>query len=109
MIKTLAGADEANIAAEILALSGAAAAVRDIIRLSWQADTIDSAEVQAIAERYGLLELRAPTQDEMIAGAFAVDDAVAQFDPVFGTIVDNLDAADAAAEASAADTEGVLP
>jgi len=87
---------DAGLDAEIGALTGAAAAVRDIIRLSWQGETISSAEVQDIAAAYGLVGTRSPSADEIAAGC-AADEVMVEMTPVFAGIVDNLDAADAAA------------
>lgn len=110
MSEELSAADEAKITAEIGTLTGAAAAVRDIIRLSWQSGTIDSAEVQAIAESYGLLGERDPSEDEVRSGVCDAGNSIVEMTPVFAEIVDNLDAADAdaaaAAEGQSAEAEG---
>lgn len=89
---------DAKAVAKILVLTSAAAAMRDILRLSWEGDTISSAEVQAIADEYGLLEIRLANDDEIAAGVASEGEVVAEFEPTFSEIVDNLDAADAAAE-----------
>lgn len=87
--------DEAKIQAEIGALTGAAAAVRDLIRLSWLAETVSSAELQEIAESYGLIGVRPPSDAEVTAGACEPGDIMIEMTPVFAEIVDNLDEADA--------------
>jgi len=95
MTETIETTDEAKIQAEIGALTGAAAAVRDIIRLSWQSETVSSSELQTIAESYGLIGVRPPSEAEVTAGACEPGDVMVEMTPVFAEIVDNLDEADA--------------